>query len=397
MITRFTSVEELKQIFFELLFNSTDKVTKISNESSLNAIAYGVSKVGQKTIKEIALIESHLFPENAFGQHLDNIATRRGVASRFQASESSTFIRIVGNPGTTYSAANNTFTGDGITFRLIEDVVIGQSGFIYAKIRSDSTGIRTNVPPLTITTVAPKPNGHIAVFNEYRAEGGRDIESDDQLKVRIRKSFNDLARGTLDYLTQVFQKFNSNILRVYNYGFNSTSKTILAISTQNGIDLTTVELENLLNQAGPYLSLADYDSITSNVINIELINVEYEYIDISVRGNILRDQPIDQTRIEIQASLSKEVDFRFWNPGDRVEWDNLLTIVKAHPMVKYVSDSTFTPNSDINIPLNKLPRIRGFVLMDLEGEVIIDNNNVISPIYYPNDIDNVFQQTVLTA
>lgn len=397
MITRFTSIEELKQIWYELLFNNTDKVTKVSNEAALNAIGYGIGKVGQKSLKEIAIIESHLFPENAFGEHLDTIAKRRGIASRFSASQSSTLIRIVASPGTTYIANTNIFSGDGIIFRLIQDITIGQAGYTYAKVRSDTTGSRTNVAPLTITSVSPKPSGHITVFNEYAAQGGRDIESDDLFRLRIRKGANLAARHTLDYLTQIFQKLNSDILGVYHYGLDNSGKLILAVSTQNGIDLTTTELDNLLTQVSPYLTLSDYDYITGNSLNIVLRNVEYEYIDISIRADISRDQSIDLTRIELQTNLSKEIDFRFWNPGDRVEWDNLLQIVKSHPMMKYVSDANFFPNTDIIVPVNRLPRIRGFILMDLNGDLIIDNNSVINPIYYPNEIDFSFQQTVLSS
>lgn len=41
MITKITTVEELKQIFTEIFLNKTDKVSDISNESVLNALPYG--------------------------------------------------------------------------------------------------------------------------------------------------------------------------------------------------------------------------------------------------------------------------------------------------------------------------------------------------------------------
>ena len=53
MITQITSIEELKQIWLEILLNKTDKISDVSAESVLNAIAYADSKIGQKIMDVI--------------------------------------------------------------------------------------------------------------------------------------------------------------------------------------------------------------------------------------------------------------------------------------------------------------------------------------------------------
>ena len=60
MITRITPLEELKRIFFEILFNKTSKITKATDESIVNGVAYGCSKIAQKALKDVALVESLL-------------------------------------------------------------------------------------------------------------------------------------------------------------------------------------------------------------------------------------------------------------------------------------------------------------------------------------------------
>ena len=50
MITKITPVEELKQIFLEIFLNKTDKVSDVSDDSVLNAIAYGNAKLTQRTL-----------------------------------------------------------------------------------------------------------------------------------------------------------------------------------------------------------------------------------------------------------------------------------------------------------------------------------------------------------
>ena len=101
MITKVLTVEQLKQIFLEIFINKTDKVSDISDNSVLNATAYGVSKVAQKCMKDIAIVESHIFPDSASGIYLDNSATLFGAEPRITSGVgSSTHLRVVAEPGT---------------------------------------------------------------------------------------------------------------------------------------------------------------------------------------------------------------------------------------------------------------------------------------------------------
>ena len=214
MITKVPSIEELKQIWAEIFFLKQDKVTKISDHSVLSGMAYGIAKVGQKAVKDIAIVESHILPDSAYGIYLDNIADNFGIAPRFASSGSSTYIRVVGTPGTLYKVDTHTFSNtSGVDFSLVEDFVIGDSGFGYIKVRSVQEGSYTNVDPLSINRLNPIPSGHSYVINEYIATGGRDSESDDDFRKRIKEGVNIIARGTISMLEQVFMKINPNILK----------------------------------------------------------------------------------------------------------------------------------------------------------------------------------------
>lgn len=395
MITRVSTITELKQLYVEQLLNKTDKVTAVADQSINNGIAYGVAKIGQKALKDIAISESYKFPDYAFGIHLDNIAENNGIAGRFGASKSSTYIRLVATPSTTYIAGTHQFFGEGEVFELIQDVTVGDEGYVYAKVRSQSEGQKTNAPALTINEVSPQPIGHLFVTNEYQATGGANQESDETFRLRIKKGANLAARGTLQYITQVMLKFNQNVLKVFCYGVNNQNQVKLAIATQNGADLTENELSQLSIDIAPYLCLTDYNSVTNNSIGVELSNIEYEPIDISFRAELVQSTSVDQIRKEIQIEMSKYFDVRYWDSNKKVEWDDLLEIVKSHPSIKYVADSFFNPNTDVTIQFGKLPRVRGFIVLDLEGNLILDNNGILDPIYYPQEIDQAFQQTIL--
>ena len=78
MKTKVSSITELKGIVTEFILNETNKLSKLSVGSIFNAVAYGIAKIGQKALREIAIVESQLFPEYAVGNTLDIVAKRYG-------------------------------------------------------------------------------------------------------------------------------------------------------------------------------------------------------------------------------------------------------------------------------------------------------------------------------
>jgi len=383
MITKVNTIEQLKLLFLEILLNKTDKLSDISDNSILNATAFGVSKVAQKCLKDIAIVESHIFPDSASGSYLDSSATLFGVSERKSATGSSTFLRLVAESGTQYVAGTNVFTNyNGIQFNLEEDVTIDDLGWVYAKVRSVGTGARTNADPNSIVTCSPQPTGHIGVTNEFRATGGLDEESDELFRIRIKKHLNILSKNTISYFTEIFRLFNEDVLKVINLGNNEDGKRVLAIVLQSGQSLTQTELDDLLDQSKGYFSVTDLNKF-GNTIGIILQNVEWEYIDVDFRAQISSNYDTDEVRKQIQTNLTKYLDFRFWDTSKKVEWDDLLQIVKSTDGVRYVPDTFFSPAVDKKIPIYKLPRIRGFIMRDLDGNIISDNNNVLLPIFYP--------------
>lgn len=396
MITRISSIPELKQIFIEIMLNKTNKVTKVSDQSILNGVAYGVAKIGQKAMKDIGLVETHLFSEFAFGSHLDDIAARVGISQRFGTSQSFTYLRVVGSVATVYLAGTQVFSGAGKDFDLLEDLTIGAAGFGYAKVRSVDSGSDTNVDPLTIVSVNPVPAGHLFCINEFKATGGRDNEDDTLFQRRIREAGNLAARGTLAYLTQTFIKLNTDVLQVYYTGVDSLGRSILSVSTQNGIDLTSTELNSLLERATEYLDLTDLSPIGGSP-NVTITNMEYQPIDISFRVDLEPSATADDVRKELQTAMANYFDYRLWEPGSKIEWDDLLQIVKSHQAVKYVPDTYFTPASDVLGETNKLPRVRGFLMMDLDGNIMVNLTGTLSPLYYPSNPDFSFNSTILAS
>ena len=397
MITKIVSVSDLKQMFLEILLNKTDKISDISDDSVLNGIAYGCAKVGQRLLVNQGIVEGHLFPDTAYGQYLDNIASIRGVSPRFGACGSTTYVRVIAEPGTSYIMGVQKFTStSGVTFELEESKTVDENGFAYIKVKSTQVGTSTNVDPVSINKVSPKPNGHISVTNEYAATGGMDAESDALFRQRIKNSVNALSRGTIAFIEQVFMKINPRVLRVFKGGITSNGKINLIICSTNGASFSQNEFDLMISRSEEYLSLYDILREVSGYA-LNLVNVDWQYVDVSFRVELDPSYDVDVVRKNIQIQMNKLFDYRFWNQGDRIEWDDLLQVAKNTEGVRYIPDNYFYPQSDINVPSNKLPRIRGFIMYDLNGNIIESNNGLISDVYYPNSPNIDFQSSIVNT
>ena len=393
MITEVTPIEELKDMYEEVFLATTTLVTKIAPASVLNAHAYGTAKLGQKVLKDVATIEANIFPETSFGIHLDNILQLRGLPARFGALESTSYVRLHAVAGTVYPSGGGTpvsFTGKhGQIFSLDADVTIGSIGFGYGKVRCTSTGADGLVDPLTINQIAANaPVGHEYVVNEYRAQGGQDAEVDELARRRAKEGANILASGTLAKYEQVFMKIDPRVLRIYNGGMNIFGQFILYVSSVNGVDFSAPEFLTITNESFAFLSLTEQAS------GLELRNIDSLPIDISMRLQTDGTATNDDLRRNMQINMQKHLDWRFWEFGQTVEWDDLLAVAKATKGVDYVLDNYFIPSSDIVTGINELPRIRSFTIYDVGGVILSSDTGNLNPLYFPNQPDFIAQQTL---
>lgn len=388
MITKVNNtISFLKNLWIETFLNKTDKVTDITDNSVLNAAAFGTAKVAQKALKDVAIVSAQIFPEEASGDYLDRAASLFGVTPRKGALGSSTYIRVYGNRNTTYTAGINTFVStNGVRFQIEKTFTIGESGYGYVKVRSESIGEFTNVDANSIVTVTPVPQGHKECTNEYYAVGGRDEEDDEMFRRRILNHQNIYAEGTLEKLTQVLQNIDDRVLKIMFVGVMEDSFIHVQIATQNGQEFTTQELQVLLNGATPYFGIGDM-IVSGRLMGIKFENASWYEVGgetgVDFRCEIEPGYDVATVRKNIQVGLTKYLDFRFWEAGANVEWDNLLDIVKHTEGVQYVSDEDFYPKHDEAVPVYMLPRIKKFIMRDLNGSVLFDLSKEFSPVFYP--------------
>jgi uncharacterized membrane protein len=394
MITKTSAtITNLKNLFIEMFLDKTAKVSNVADGSVVNATAFGVAKVAQKAMKDIAIKEAQIFPDTATGVYLDKAAALYGVSPRKGALGSSTYIRVSANPGTVYDTSVTFVNKNGIRFQVDEALTVGESGYGYVKVRSINAGYSTNVPPNSITNVSPQPQGHIECTNEYYAIGGRDSEDDETFRIRIKNNLNILSKNTIEYWTQTLSNIDDRVLKVMSAGLDEKGIYNLYVVSQNGIFFTEEELDTLLESAQGYFGISELN-IEGKVIGIGIKNIDWFYVGsergLDFRVQLQPDYDVSTVRQNIQVNFTKYLDFRFWTPGKIVEWDDLLDIVKKTDGVKYVPDEYFFPYYDQQVPANQLPRIRGFVMRDQDGNILYDSDSNLSPLFYPSEPEDLF-------
>lgn len=394
MITKTSAtITNLKNLFIEMFLDKTAKVSNVADGSVVNATAFGVAKVAQKAMKDIAIKEAQIFPDTATGVYLDKAAALYGVSPRKGALGSSTYIRVSADPGTVYDTSVTFVNKNGIRFQVDEALTVGESGYGYVKVRSINAGYFTNVPPNSITNVSPQPQGHIECTNEYYAIGGRDSEDDKTFRIRIKNNLNILSKNTIEYWTQTLSNIDDRVLKVMSAGLDEKGIYNLYVVSQNGIFFTEEELDTLLESAQGYFGISELN-IEGKAVGIGIKNIDWFYVGsergLDFRVQLQPDYDVATVRQNIQVNLTKYLDFRFWTPGKIVEWDDLLDIVKKTDGVKYVPDEYFFPYYDQQVPANQLPRIRGFVMRDQDGNILYDSDSNLSPLFYPSEPEDLF-------
>lgn len=394
MITKTSAtITNLKNLFIEMFLDKTAKVSNVADGSVVNATAFGVAKVAQKAMKDIAIKEAQIFPDTATGAYLDKAAALYGVSPRKGALGSSTYIRVSADPGTAYDTSVTFVNKNGIRFQVDEALTVGESGYGYVKVRSINAGYSTNVPPNSITNVSPQPQGHIECTNEYYAIGGRDSEDDETFRIRIKNNLNILSKNTIEYWTQTLNNIDDRVLKVMTAGLDEKGIYNLYVVSQNGIFFTEEELDTLLESAQGYFGISELN-IEGKAVGIGIKNIDWFYVGsergLDFRVQLQPDYDVATVRQNIQINLTKYLDFRFWTPGKIVEWDDLLDIVKKTDGVKYVPDEYFFPYYDQQVPANQLPRIRGFVMRDQDGNILYDSDSNLSPLFYPSEPEDLF-------
>jgi hypothetical protein len=385
LITEVLTIADLKALYSESFLNHTNKISKISDLSVFNAHAFGVAKIFQKDMKDAAILESQVFPELSSGTYLDNASKMIGAISRLSSSGSSTYVLVYADPNTVYVPGESIFTSNqGVSFNIVNLTTVGTNGYAYIPVRSASVGSNTNVDAFSINRISQPPSGHINCTNEYAATGGRDVESDEDFKLRLSTFQQFAAKTSYQNMLENFRSLDSDIIDIRRAGYSEDGRILLSIVTVNGKAFSQSELNAFQIALSSFMALSDVDD-QSGALGLTLQNVDFHAVGgnsgVDFRVDLMSGFSESVVRKNIQIQMTKYFDFRYWNKT-RIEWEDLLFIVKNSKGVKYVPDEYFLPSSDTFVERYSLPRIVKFIMRDMSGNILYNNNSSILPIYY---------------
>ncbi len=384
-----SSAVERRNLFIESFINAQDKVTKVTDNSVLSGIAQGCSRISGLVEKDVIVYFSRIFPEYSFGENLDAVAKMMGIKERFGSLPSTTYVLVRATPGTQYLRNNHIFQStEGFTFQLDADIEMNTYGYDYFKVTCTTSGSKTNIKPFSISSVSNVPSGHLSCFNEIIGTGGRDAESDELLRRRLKEFSTFFSRNTLSYLEKIAQLHNENILMVQNQGFSENGEQLLGMVTQNGSYLTDAEKASLTDFMRPYLSLVD-------MYSLKIVDIPFQDLDVSTMIDLEGKRPVNDIVFDIQRKISDYLDFRYWGRNRKIEWDRILEIVKNVEGVRYVYDNTFMPRVDIQVYRGFLPRLRSFLIYDKNKQPISEFTGLYNPVLFIKEDDYNFKNLLV--
>jgi uncharacterized phage protein gp47/JayE len=122
--------------------------------------------------------------DNAEGLALDYVVKNSGMI-RLQATKAIATVNLTVTPGKVITAGLIVSTLDGIEFVTLQDFSdADNNGTISATVEAIEAGLTGNVPANTITVINTPISGLSAVNNPSAATGGRDKETDKELRDR---------------------------------------------------------------------------------------------------------------------------------------------------------------------------------------------------------------------
>lgn len=393
-IIRPLTKEQRRLIFLRTMLNNTSKVNKVTPHSVLSGISSGVAEIAEKAEKDININLAKLFVDYAYGDILDESAQIYGINQRFGATKSTTYVLVFANEGTTYEKeVHNFISENGSTYEMAEDsFVVGERGYGYIKVNSIGEGSQSVALAGEINQISSEPEGHEAVINEFRTYGGFNEESDDIFRQRIKDAANIVAKNTVASLEQFAKAINPEILRIYFEGLNPQGQNVFRVVTQTGTELSTSELEELQEELTPYLSIVDQLRLGDKKPSTIIRNTKFYPVDIEFRVNLNDSVETIEFVRNAQLNLNRFFDLREHKVYNNIiQWTKILEIIRNTRGVEYISANSFFPTENIRVPKGQLPRLRGFRVRDLDGEIIQQYLGDLTPVFYPNVIERSFK------
>lgn len=140
------------------------------------------------------------FVNSAEGTSLDAVGQYLTITRR-PATKSKGVITVFGKANTLVPAGFRVATASGVVFLTTELAYIGENGKVDILIESVIAGKDTNAQAEEINQIVNPTFGIDRVTNKDYTEGGMDIETDEEFRLRYKKSYSRVGGSTVPAMT----------------------------------------------------------------------------------------------------------------------------------------------------------------------------------------------------
>lgn len=140
------------------------------------------------------------FVNSAEGTGLDAVGQYLTITRR-PATKSKGIITVFGKANTLVPAGFRVATASGVVFLTTELAYIGENGKVDVPIESVIAGKDTNAQAEEINQIVNPTFGIDRVTNKDYTEGGMDIETDEEFRLRYKKSYSRVGGSTVPAMT----------------------------------------------------------------------------------------------------------------------------------------------------------------------------------------------------
>ncbi len=279
----------------------------------------------EKLIEEM---EKECFVSTATGEYLDRLANEYGLERKTALGSAGTLQLSISNPldcELSIPKGSVFASGEGIEFETCEDCVI-EIGAVSVGVRAKSllTGEETNSPAESIKLIVSAPSKLEYVGNLGDFLGGRDAESDSELRNRLLERMSEVITCANEefYRDTALENDSVNSVNVISPGAGEVCVYVWG----NGDEVSNEEIEKIKSK---------YKAKGAFGVSVNVQNAKSNSVDLSVYIESSDGYTFDEAKIDATNAL--EELFTLLSVGEALSRADIISCVMKKNSIKNVS------------------------------------------------------------
>ena len=244
-------------------------------------------------------------PNYATGDSLDLLLPLVSMTRR-PATASKVMLSMEGTPGTSIPEGSLAIDTNGILWKTDSVVVLDNNGSGNVMATCDTKGA-IPAPVGSINGIYTPVSGWESVTNDEEAIVGRNIETDDEVRIRRRESVNVMNNGVYDALVRALDNLdvNGEVLKYSNIAINDSSETSVDGIPPHSICCVVDGLNGYEKQIAEHIWKAKSPGIGTYGGNDESLSVSETYIDAYGHSNVVNFARPKKSAVSVVISLNE--------------------------------------------------------------------------------------------